>query len=436
MINKFLNLSAKFADKQFSIFNNKFSVNYFLTHPLFSGSAVMIMGSNFANFIAYMYHLIVGRLLGPASYGELAAVISVLGLIFTSLNFIGLVVVKFASSANERELKGIYSWFSSIALKAGIGLSIAVLILTPFFSNFLHINKEMFFLLVPILSFSVLTFVYRSFLQGLMRFKEVVISSNADFVARLILGVIFIYAGLSAFGAMLGILLSSVIAFLILRHYLRDYRILKISKKFSNSKQVFSYAIPIFFATVATNSMFSTDVVLVKHFFNSHDAGIYASISTLGKIIFFGAGPVGAVMFPMISKRHAKGQNYSKIFILSLMLTLAIGLGVLFIYLIFPRLSISLLFGEKFIEGAPLLIWMGIFMVLFTLGSLILSYFLSIEKTKVTLAIVVAALMQGIGIWLFHDTLLTVINVSIASSSFFLVSVLIYFGYATKKKRN
>src|SRR3972149_7822692 len=83
-----------------------------LKHPLFSGSAIMIFGSNLANFVAYLYHLVIGRLLGPAPYGELSAVLSVLGLIFASLNFLGLVIVKFVSSAKKDELVSIYSWFT------------------------------------------------------------------------------------------------------------------------------------------------------------------------------------------------------------------------------------------------------------------------------------------------------------------------------------
>ena len=72
-----------------------------IKHPLFSGSALMILGSNLANFIAYLYHLIIGRMLGPVAYGELSSVISALALIFISLNFLSLIIVKFVSSAQK-----------------------------------------------------------------------------------------------------------------------------------------------------------------------------------------------------------------------------------------------------------------------------------------------------------------------------------------------
>lgn len=405
----------------------------FLLNPLFSGSAVMIFGSNLANFIAYVYHLIIGRLLGPAPYGELSAVLSILGLIFASLNFLGLVIVKFVSSAEKNELASIYTWFTKKSVVAGIGMALLTLILTPSLSNFLHIKMTTFLLTVPIMSFSVTSYVYKSFLQGLMRFKETVVAVNTDMIIRLILGVVFIYLGLSSFGTVLGLVFSMGTSFLLLKYYLREYHSIKEVKVFGRTDEVLKYATPIFFATVATNSMFSTDVVLVKHFFSPHDAGIYASLSTLGKIIFFGAGPVAAVMFPMISKRHARGTGYKKIFLLSFLLTSVIAFGVLAVFWLLPELSVKILYGDKFIEGAPLLVWMGLFMVLFTLSSLILNYFLSTNKTKASIIVVAAALLQIIGIWFYHDTLLSVIRISLASSFLFLASLLIYYGYEAKK---
>ena len=72
-----------------------------ISHPLFSGSAVMVVGSNLSSFLAYIYHLIIGRLLGPASYGELAAILSLIGLFAASFAFLGLVVIKFVSAAKK-----------------------------------------------------------------------------------------------------------------------------------------------------------------------------------------------------------------------------------------------------------------------------------------------------------------------------------------------
>ena len=205
-------------------------------------------------------------------------------------------------------------------------------------------------------------------------------------------------------------------------------------KEFKEVQKVFRYTIPIVVASFATNSLFATDVILVKHYFSAHDAGIYASLSTLGKIIFYGAGPVGAVMFPMVSRRYSQKKTYTKIFFLALLLTSGISLFVIAIYKFFPILSIKILYGNSFTEGARYLFWFGVFMTVFTIASLVINLFLSIEKTKVVFVVVAAAMLQIIGILIFHKTILDVIFVSITASSLMLVVLLLYFAYDIQKK--
>ncbi len=72
-----------------------------ITNPLFSGSAIMIFGSNFVSFINYLFHLVMGRMLGPASYGELAALIALIGLLGMIPASMSLVIVKYVSSAKK-----------------------------------------------------------------------------------------------------------------------------------------------------------------------------------------------------------------------------------------------------------------------------------------------------------------------------------------------
>ncbi|KKR82349.1 MAG: Capsular polysaccharide biosynthesis protein, partial [Candidatus Daviesbacteria bacterium GW2011_GWA2_40_9] len=166
---------------------------------------------------------------------------------------------------------------------------------------------------------------------------------------------------------------------------------------------------------------------LVKHFFSSHDAGIYAALSTLGKIIFFGAGPVAQVMFPIISKRHAQGEDYKKVFLYSLILSLLISLAVVLIYWLFPSLSVTILFGSSYLEVAGLLVQFGLFMTLLTLSSLMVNFYLSIGQTKVVVLPFVAALAQIIGLWFYHSSLEIVVNVSLVVSIALFAGLFVYF---------
>lgn len=406
-----------------------------ILHPLFSGSAMLVSGASFANFLAYLYHLIFGRLMEPSEYGGLSAAISLLGLLSVSFSFFSTVIVKFISAARENEIKGILFWFIKKASVLSFTFGAILFAVSGFVGNFLHLDQRVVILIGLILIFTVFSLILRSTLHGLLKFKEVVIVTNTEMLGRLILGLVFVLLGYSIFGAFIGILLSVLISLALTLFYIRQFKFWELDSNFNKGKEILSYAIPIFFSSIASNSFFSTDVILVKHFFDSHDAGIYAALSTLGKIIFFGAGPVSSVMFPMISKRHASGKGYKKIFSLSIFLTLLIAGGVLLIYLFIPKLTIEVLYGSKYIEAAPYLFLFGVFMTIFTLDSLILNYFLSKNVTRVSYLAVIFAAIQGVGIWFFHERITTVIKISILASSLFFISLLLYFGYESKKNQ-
>ncbi|MBU0570258.1 oligosaccharide flippase family protein [Patescibacteria group bacterium] len=410
------------------------STKNLIKHPLFSGSAIMIIGSNSANFIAYLYHLVIGRMLGPISYGELAATLAALGMFSTAFAFISLVIVKFVSSAKKQEVPALYRWFMKKGLIIGLGFCLLLIVFASKISDFLHIDYKIAFLIGPILFAVLLSLLLKSFLQGLLKFGQLVAVTNIDMGLRVLFSVSLVYFGFSSFGAVFGIFVASILSFLVAFSFLKELRQGKVSGKLKNGKKVLAYAFPVFLISIANNSFISSDVILTKHFFNAYDAGIYAALSALGKIIFFGTGPVGAVMFPIISKRHSRGQSYRKILLMSFLLTIWIAITVLAIYYFLPELMINILFGSEFLDASNYLIWFGIFIAVYTVANLIVSFYLSIGKTKVAFIPITFALFQIIGIYFFHDSILSVIKISTLSAVLLLTSLLIYFRHDQQKK--
>lgn len=399
----------------------------FINHPLFTGSMVMIVGSNAVNFLNYIYHLIVGRILGPSNYGELAALISLMGLISIVPASINLVIVKYISAAKtETEVVDLVIWLKNRIIKFSIIFFVIILLISPLIVSFLRVSKIIYLILFA-LTFLVgfQSLFYRAILQGLLKFKEMIFSILAENSIKLIASVLFIYLGFRVGGAVAAFLISAIIGWGITVFYL------KVKTKGATNihpdiKSMALFAIPVIIQSFATTSLYSSDVLLVKHFFSSHDAGIYASLSTLGKIIFFAAGPIGAVMFPLVSQRNAKGGNYKKIFRYSFIFTFITSCGILAAYWLFPKIAIRILYGALYLEAANLLFYFGIFIALFTLSSLIINYGLSLGRTKIVVLPTVAAFVQIIGIWFFHNSLSMVITISIIVSALLLLSLLIY----------
>lgn len=393
----------------------------------------MIVGSNIANFIAYIYHLIFGRLLGPSLYGDLVAAISLIGLIMSAFSFFGIVIIKFVSSADAKDLPSVLGWFNNRVLKVALVITLFVWILSPFIGSYTHLSRTITVLFAPLLFFSIISLVYKSFLQGIMKFKEVAILSNIELIGRLVFGLVFVYFNMKVFGAILGLLLSGISGVLLAKYLLRNIGFgIKTVEGF-NWKKIFTYALPVFVVSFSFTSLLTSDLVLVKHFFTSYDAGIYGSISNLGKIIFYGTAPIGSVMFPLIVKKKSQKANFISIFLLSAGLVIVLGIGVLLLYYLFPSIAIKILYGEKYLEGTKYLLFMGLYYVFYSSANLMASFLLSIDLVRPLLLLPLFALLQVIGIYIFHNSVYWVIGISMLSISLLLIYLGLYFAYARSK---
>lgn len=393
----------------------------------------MIVGSNAVSFLNYLYHLLMGRILGPAFYGELVALISLIGLFSIIPVSLSLVIVKYVSAAkNEEESANLIRWLKSKGFRISFIIFIFILIISPSLANFLHIEKLSYLILIAIsFLFSIQIVINRSALQGLLKFKATVLSIFAEVGFKFILSLVLIFLGFRVGGAMVALAVSVFIGWYMTNFYLRDK--LQIKNSYApNIKKMFFFSIPVLIQSFATTSLFTSDVILVKHFFISFDAGIYAALSTLGKIIFFGTSPIASVMFPLVSQRQSKGEGYRNIFIYSFWSTSILAAIVLMIYWLLPELAISLLYGSAYLKAADLLVWFGIFMTLFTLSSLLINFNLSLGRTRVVVLPLIAAIIQITAIWFYHQNLFIIILLSIAATTLLLVFLLIYSMFESK----
>ena len=371
-----------------------------------------------------------GRLLGPTGYGELATLISLVGLILIIPTSFGLAITHLvATKSDDPKTKPILSWLLKRSISVGICISIIFCLAAPYIAGYLKISSIWSVVLIGAFFItSMISFVYKSTLQGLLKFGSLILATMGETFTKLILGALFVYFGYGVFGAVGGILLGAFLGLFIAYRYVSNF--LKIEKttkiKNENLKDLFLFSVPVTIYTVAQTSLFSADLILVKHFFPSFEAGLYAALSSLGKIILFGAGPIVYVMFPMISQRYAKKQNYKKIFLLSLAFTVLVCSAVSSLYYLFPQIAILGSVGGSYLEASHMLFLFGIFVSLVSISNLLVNYMLSLKQTSVVILPTIAAIAQILLINYFHSSLTEVINVSIIICSLLLVSLSIY----------
>ncbi len=413
-------------------FIKKTFANKFLSATLW-----VFLGTGFMNFGSYVYHLLMGRMLGVSLYGALESVISLLYILFVPTLALSLVVVKFVSEykgkGEKTLMSDLYNYAFSKLVLLGVATSVLVILLTPILKSFLHLSSNF---LIPILALTfLLNLVYtlnKSVVQGTSSFFKFGILNFLETAGKLVFAVVLVWLGFKVEGAFaatgIGLLLGFVLSISFIRGIIKTK--FDISAKFSKQKNLLKFAIPTFITTLALMSLFTTDIVLVRHFFSGTESGYYSALSVLGKIVYYGASPIVFVVFPMVSESHARGDRYQKFLIGGFAITLAICSAITIIYFTASNLMVNLLFGPKFSPIAPLLGLFAVFISIYALGSLLANFYLSIHKTTSSIIVAVAAIAQIILINFFHANLSQVIWVSIIVTFLLLISLLLYYPHA------
>lgn len=412
----------------------------FAQNPLIAGSAALFIGNMVANLGSYFYHLLMGRMLGPVQYGTLESLISLIYLLWIPMITINLVIVKFVSSfkgqKNFTTIKTMFDKFNHKFLLFGAGSLVIFLLLISPVSLFLHLEEKFSLMIIGGVFFvSIFNTINRGFLQGLLRLNSLSTSLVVESSLKFILAVLFVWWGWSIMGAILPFLIGGIIAYFFTLGFVK--KALGGMKKDGDIdyRSMVSYAFPVLLSTLAFTSLYTTDVILARHFLLPQEAGFYAALSVLGKIIFFATSPVAMVMFPLISERHTNGKKYHHLLFLSFCLVMFICLGAILIYGFFPKLMIGVLFGRDYLAASSYLFPFGLFLSFYSLSFLLTNFYLSIGRVKIVILPILAAMSQVFVIYLFHQTLAQMVWISVVITALLFATQMLYYLYGAGREK-
>lgn len=397
-----------------------------------SGSLVILAGSVFANLGAYLFHLLMGRYLGPINYGILESLISIAYFLGIANSSLSLILVKFVSQETSKEKISLF--VKKISQKVSLwGLVALFLFLAafPLLKNLVKVSSFSLFFGLGIFSyFSLFLIIFSAVLQGTMKFGQLSFYNIFSSWSKLLMALVFVFLGLKVGGAItayvVATLLSVFLGYVLIKKNLplNTSGEISIKNSFAN---IWQYTGAVFFSNLALVSFFTVDIILARYFLSPTQAGYYASLAILGKIIFFASSPISQVMFPMISEKQAKKEDFHKILWLSFLIVLAISGIISIIYFIVPNLMISLLFGKKYLEASFNLGIFAIFITLYSLCSLLINFFLSISKTRIVIFMFPFVFLQIVLICFWHSNINQIIRVDIITLSLLLMTLLVYY---------
>jgi O-antigen/teichoic acid export membrane protein len=144
-----------------------------LKNPLFSGSLIFLTGTMVANFGNYLYHLLMGRMLGPKDYGVLTSLISLAYLLSVISATFLTTVVKFVTKYKvKNQFSKILSLFLGLIKIFGLGgifLVIVFFVLKEKIASFLNLQDSLPVLILAFwMGLSLLSFINDGILRGFL----------------------------------------------------------------------------------------------------------------------------------------------------------------------------------------------------------------------------------------------------------------------------
>ncbi len=408
-----------------------------MSNSLARNSAIVFAGSMTSNVLAYVYHLCIGRLLGPSGYGEFSSLLSLFYIFSVPLLVAQTVLVKFISGLKAQNALGETKYLfwritKLFAIISFIGLPI-VFVSAPWIQSFLHLSSSgLFMLLYLALVISLLVIVPSSILQGYQRFLWVSVFTVGTVAARILFGVPMTVWGV--YGVTLAAVFAGVIIYVLYFYPLRFILTVESKTTAIRKREAFTYAIPTLLTLLGITSLYSTDIILVRHFLSATEAGSYAALAILGKVIYYASSAVALVLFPVLSERTAIGATTKKITVASIAGVGAISIGITILYFLFPDFIVGLLFGKAYVSAGTFLGLFGIFLSLFSIGNIMAMACLALGHTGVWFIPLVCAILQIVGITFWHSNIGAVISLNISICAVFVLGTVAYYLKVTYEK--
>ena len=380
----------------------------------------MFIASIIGGICNYAYQLYMGRALGPEEYSVFGSLFALSYIIFVLTGTIQTTGARFVSKFVGEGKTGNINHLLRGMLKRMLFLGIAIFLFFVFasgwISRFLNINDVTPVIIVgTVFLFSLLLPVNLGALQGLQKFKWLGSNNVIGFASKLIIGVLLVSIGFGVNGALGAVVISSIVvlvlSFIPLKNFLSPNY--KVNPGF-DFHEIYRYSLPAMLAMFCFAVPANVDVILAKHFFEAHDAGLYTAASVLGKIVLFLPGAISAVMFPKVSKMNANGGDTKKLLNKSLFYT-AILSGLLAIgYWFFPSIVVGIPFGNTYLEAIPLVKFYGLAMLFFSLSVVFMRYSLAIHDIKYVYGFAFFTFLEIILLAIFHETMMEMIVILIA----------------------
>ena len=386
-----------------------------LKSQLYGGVLTLLAGSGLVGVTNLIYNVVTARLLGPSGFANATAVYTMLMLLSCLTLAFQVVCAKYVAKGRSAEERSeVFASLHQRSWVAGIGIGLLLFLFERPLTSYLNLTDPVLISLLALgTAFYIPLGVRRGYIQGIHAFGPLAINFMLEGMVRLGGVFLLIELGLGVRGAVLASVLAVIVAYFtaLPSPGLTSFRFRGLAISSREGLQAI-----VFFAGQTVINNF--DIVLVKHFFPPVEAGFYAAVALVGRLVNMCAWSVVNTMFPVSAGAGADEHEASPVLFTSLVIVFLILAVLIFGLWMVPSFLWKTLFGAQFAVGssgmlAPLLILYAITAGIYSLSSVIITYEMSRKIANTSWLQLAFSGALALGVYLLHQTLRQVILVQL-----------------------
>ena len=316
-----------------------------LRAAILSGSMILLVGSGLVSVINLIYNIVLARTLGATGFGQAVSVYTLLMVLSAVTLSFQFVCSKFVAKNNSLATKAaVYSVLHRRSWQAGALVGTSLGVASPAISRYLNLPDPALIILLAIgTGFYIPLGVRRGLLQGMCDFRRLSSNFILEVVVKLGATIALLAFGLGVRGVIVAVSASVVAAYL----YAGPSPELRVAPQPGLPASFFEgvQAIVFFVGQVIINNV---DILLVKHFYPPEQAGLYAAIAVVGRVVYMSSWAVVSSMFPLSAGVERPEPYRRTVVITPLLLVLVIGALSLVGLWLLPNVVWRGLFGVGF----------------------------------------------------------------------------------------
>jgi O-antigen/teichoic acid export membrane protein len=386
---------------------------------------VLLSGSSLATVLSLAYNIVIGWFLGPKNFGHATVVYSLLVLLSAISFAFQIVAAKVVAQQPSAETKAeVYRCFHRSAIGCGISAALVLFLFRQGIADYLNLPDSILIAMLAIAAgFYIPLGARRGYDQGSYRFHRLSMSLVIEGAVRLGGSYALVVAGYGVRGVVAANAVAMVVSYFAMTPRLP--RRAPNPVLFWNGLREIGQALLFYSGQMVINNC---DLVVVKHIFPAREAGLYAAVGLVGRVIFVLSAAVVNSTFPIVAGTQAEERKDLRLIATPLLLVLGIGSLVALAMWIAPPSLWTTILGPGFqIAGKYDIPYLSALYALKTVVYSISAVVITFEMAhRIANTSWIQLLFSGMliaGIYQFHSSLHQVIMIQLAVLSALFVVV-------------